>query len=195
MLTEGFFPWPYGEDLGPAIADLKPLFLNSPLAVWANPNPAGSIVEFICLLCREWNVNPWWIVVSGEREQSIFTRKDLPPQAAAAWLGYVGQDQGRIALPGYYGLFAQLERMVPQTAWYLNLLPDCAWPEHANKDHDLRFVKGGMIKVKQADGSWLPTAVNDAGLWAQYQYTPHVETPGVNWRCAQKLVPSKFLGV
>ena len=193
-LSAEFFEWPFGQDLGPAIDELMPIFQASVLKPYAQPNPSGNIVELIALLCREWGINPWWVVISGQREQGIFTRSDLPLDVSNAWLGYVGQDQGRSKLPGYYGLYTQLERMVPQTAWYLGKLPIEAWAEHADKNLDLRFKPGMEISIMQPDGTWKNEVIDDAGLCVQYQYTPHYQTPHENLGCALEVkVPVKYL--
>ncbi len=193
-LPSKFFFWPYAHDLQPAITELRPAFLKSVLAPWCKPNPAGDLVEFVALLCRIWNVNPWWIVVSGQREQSIFTRKDLPESVAAAWLGYVGVDVGRVQRPGYYGLFAQVERCVAQTAWYMNSLPTAAWPEHAQKDKSLRYRQGAKLKLERG-GIWAMEEICEMGDWVQLEYTPHPELvlPKNFQYALERGVPAKYL--
>ncbi len=205
-----FFLWPYAHDLQPAIDELRPVFLRSVLAPWCGLAPdlnenavekaihdtarlSGDLVEFIALLCRVWDVNPWWIVVSGQREQSIFTRNDLPMKVAAAWLGYVGQDKGRTTLPAYYGLYAQVERAVQQAAWYMNVLPDASWPEHSQKDHSLRYTPGATLLLER-EGKWKSEPITNAGDWIQLEYTPHPdEVLPKNLEYAKMLVPEKYL--
>lgn len=192
-----FFFWPYAEDLQPCIDELRPLFQESVLWPWCAPGPpagiAGDLVEFIALLCRTWDVSPWWLVVSAQREQSLWSygKNDvLPPHVAQAWLGYVAQDVGRTTRPAYFGLYTQVERMVAQTAWYMNHLPDDAWPEHAQKNHALRYSPGGIIHM--ADGTADKTDL-DMPSWVQWQYTPHTPILEDNWNDAQGRVPAKYL--
>ena len=127
MLPDKFFLWPYsGDGLAEAIADLNPVFSKSKLLKgWlGNPFP-GDLVEYLALACRNRNVNPWWLVVSGEREQSIFSREpvssDVDLRAVEAWLGVVGQDVGRALLPGYYGIYTQVARFTEVTAWLMGI--------------------------------------------------------------------------
>jgi hypothetical protein len=193
ILSDSFFVWPYGEDLEPAISDITPILENSVLSHWIGANGSGDLAEFIALLCRTYQVSPWWVILSGQREQSIFTRPDLPINVSDAWLGYVGQDVGRATLPAYYGLYAQVVRMVSQTAWYMAMLQTTSFPDWRLRDQSLRFIKGTSIKTEN-NGEWNPRQVNTLSEWVQLQYTPHEMVLLTNWQIAQERIPAKFLG-
>lgn len=204
MLKDSFFYWPYGDSLRPAIEELTPLFRRSALADYVDleTNPAGDIVEHIALVCREWNVNPWWLVISGQREQSIFGSGVALNAAKLAWLGFVGQDVGRSSLPGYYGVFTQVERCVPQSAWLLGQHPRIAWPDYVRAGKTTqRFQPGIRIKVEQSHldgnkivpGPWEIMTIQTAADYLQLAYTPHLHILEYNNNLAKKWVPAKYL--
>jgi len=195
VLTEKFFYWPYPTNsLRPGIAELTPVFKGTPLEKYLGEDcETGDIVAHIVLVCRKWNINPWWVVVSGQREQSTFGRKEWDLTAAKAWLGYVGRDKGRSTFPGYYGIYTQIERCVIQTAWYLNKMSVLSWPDYEKMSPWMRYRVGAKLEVEK-DGVWDKNRVIcDGGEWAQLVYTPHDKALHKNWQIAQDLVPAHYL--
>jgi hypothetical protein len=152
---------------------------KSALGIYVNdPSIGGNLAEFIALVCRNWNINPDWIMVSAQREQSTLTKKseDFPQSARAAWLGFVGQDIGRTSKPGYYGVYTQIERCCEQTAWLLGFEDEKKWPEYVRKAKSTqRFRPGAGVMVEGKK-----VCPSDAGIYVMLQYTPHMEVLNTN---------------
>lgn len=207
MLPDKFFLWPYqGDSLEQAIADILPLLAKSGLAGYLRDKDttpptvqdelylrcAGDIAEFIALNCREWNVSPWWILTSMEREQSALTQTVLSESALKAVCGVVNADVGRTTNPGYYGIFAQIVRCVETAAWLLGVESALKWPEYVRtRKSTPRWSVGKAVEIEQ-DGvqkSFIPLS---AGDFMQLQYTPHFKVLQVNEIIARKITPLQF---
>lgn len=192
MLTKNFFLWPYKENsLQPAVDDLYPVLTKSALSPWLNTSD-GNLAEHIALVCRLWNVNPWWIMVTGQREQS--TLGTLPENfklsAKQAWLGFVGQDVGRVTRPGYYGIYTQIQRCCEQTAWLLGEEPASKWPKYITKTTP-RF-RAGMKMTIERNGYQRTYYPPDAGFYVALAYTPHYQVLSTNYLIAKRYVPMKY---
>jgi hypothetical protein len=196
VLTGKFFPWPYpGVDLQQGKAELQGLFDRSALGVYSDPGLGGNLCEFVLYVCRLWNVNPWWVVVSGQREQSTFKTDPMAftRSARVAWLGFVGQDVGRIVRPGYYGVYTQVERCVAQTAWMMGIEPDEKWPAYERRAKVVDRYYPGLIA--NIGGSVGVRTFHDMGEYVQLAYTPHLEVLETNMRIARDTVkvPPQYL--
>lgn len=199
MLPDAFFTWPYpGDGLDEAISDLKSLFLKSLLSPYVDNMFTGDIVAHVALECRNRNVSPWWLVTSGEREQSAFSKvpvtADLALRALQAWLGVVGQDVGRTSLPGYYGAYTQVTRFCEVTDWLLGVESALAWPEYyRTRKTAPRYQLGKTLPVKGMDGLQVVYQPLSRGDYLQLAYTPHLKVLQVNEELARKYTPTKFL--
>jgi hypothetical protein len=207
VLPDKLFLWPYGgASLEQAIADLTPVLAKSCIGKqFGAPGPYGSMVEFIALTCRNHNINPWWLMVSAEREQSSLSAKEMDQKALVAWLGVVGQDVGRTSMPGYYGLYTQVVRFCEVSSWLLGVESALGWPEYYRTTKEApRYQLGKPVNVgtegcKKSDGTpyapgvrldWVPAS---RGEYLQLMFTPHLKVLAVNEIIAKTWVPPKFL--
>lgn len=213
MLKDTFFTWPYPDDsLTQCIADLRPLFDKSGVAAYERnwdgkilPPPAtveekllrgaGDIVEFVALLCREWNISPWWLVVSAQREQSSMSTATMDLSALHAWLGVVNSDVGRTSNPAYYGVYAQVVRFVETSAWLLGVEDSKKWPEYVRSRKTAPRYRIGLSLdgVEKLDGTNGPVLPISRGDFLQLAFTPHEKVLRVNEGIALDRVPAKFL--
>lgn len=207
MLPDKFFLWPYeGDSLVQCVKDVTPILARSGLAGYLRdadpPTPAnhddqllrcaGDIAEFIALNCREWNVSPWWVLTSMQREQSALTTLTLTESALKAVLGVVNADVGRTTNPGYYGIFAQVTRCVETTAWLLGVESALKWPEYVRTRKSApRYQIGKAISVETA-GVWKDLVPLSAGDFMQLCYTPHYDVLRANELDARKITPLNF---
>ena len=197
MLPNKFFLWPYeGDSLDQAIADLTPLFSQSGLSLWMTSEGisplTGDIVEFVALLCREWNVSPWWLITSAQREQSAMSNMHLDTKATVAWLGVVNADVGRTTAPGFYGVYAQVARFVETTAWLLGVEPSDKWPEYVRTRKTApRYQLGRALDVEK-NGATISVVPLSAGDFMQLAYTPHYDVLRVNEQIARERTPASF---
>lgn len=199
-LDAQWFLWPYpGVDLQAAVDMMYPLLAKSALGLWVtDPSIGGNLAEFIALTCRNWNVNPAWVMVSAQREQSTLTTKseDFKKSSRNAWLGFVGQDVGRTAKPGYYGVYTQVERCCEQTAWLRGAEHRLHWPYYVLKAKSAeRWAPGVKISVEgvpdpktglSVKGRWSPYQPEDAGEYIQLAYTPHWDVLATNEKIAER---------
>lgn len=194
MLPDRFFLWPYtGDSLQAGIDDIRPVLEKSGLASYLG-SLEGDLAEFVVLTCREWNISPWWVLVSMQREQSALTTPSLSRQALEAICGFVGVDEGRAALPGYYGVYMQVQRLCEQSAWLLGFEDSLHWPLYWRTKKDTkRWRIGATVSVQQPDGTWKEQITASRGEYLQLMYTPHYQTPGVNEILANKFVPLRYL--
>lgn len=194
MLPDKVFIWPYpGDSLEAAVGDIKPLLEKSSLVQFLD-SPSGDLAEFIALECRAWNISPWWVLVSMQREQSALTAPSLTRKALDAICGFVGEDVGRVALPGYYGVYQQVQRLCEQTAWLLGIEDSAKWPIYwRTKKTVKRWRIGLSLSVEQPDGTWKDQMPVSRGEYLQLAYTPHYQTTTINERIAHQIVPLRYL--
>ena len=194
MIRDKFFTWPYGNDLSVPTAELYPVLSKCALKKYLQPEGAeamvtGNLAEFISLECRNWNINPWWVMISAQREQSCLTAQELSTPASLAWLGFVGQDIGRKSAPGYYGIYPQVSRFVEQCAWLLGVEPSEKWPEYQRtRKQAARFRLGLKIPVEK-DGQQIELVPQFAGEYLQLAYTPHTKVLETNELIYRRWVP------
>jgi hypothetical protein len=184
MIRDNWFLWPYkGADLGQPAAELFQVLKRTHVKPWLMPVPgqmmlSGTLSEFMAMCCRKWNINPWWLVVCARREQpAAFLRPtDDPckawPQALLAWLGVTGDNWGRVNLPGYYGVYQQVERCCELSAWLLGTLTPEAWPEYWRTTKENPRYKPGLKTTywlsKEDKRQYLPLS---RGEYLQCKYT------------------------
>lgn len=218
MLPDKWFLWPYGTDsLRPAIADIEGFLKNSGMKYWVR-SIHGNLAEYIALECRNWNVSPFWVLVTAQREQSVLgvagldeaalkedydaaapnrDSRKLEPKELAAWLGCVGQDVGRTRLPGWTGVYPQVVRCCEITAWALGLEPSEKWPEYVRVSKSVpRYNPGLKLPVTTTGNPADPKiqyAVLSRGEYAQLCYTPHLPVLAKNEAFARKFTPVKYL--
>ncbi len=202
MISDKFFLWPYGMSLVPAIEYLKPLLDKSPLLKQLD-DPAivvGPLSDQIAIICRQWNINPAWVVVCFQREQSLIDGTHTPAQAVGALrkaTGFVGQDVGTAALPGYYGVSLQVYRCVEQSAWLLGREPSDCWRQQIRTQRTVaRFRPGLRVRVQNVPAdiitgprdnqNWADYAPITASEFLQLSYTPHWEVLDTNEALAKK---------
>lgn len=194
MLSDKFFLWPYaGISLEPAIAEMTPLLLKSGLSRFMGQSDGGNLAEHIALQCRTWNVNPWWLLVSGQREQSVLGKPALDKKAADAWLGVVGQDVGRTTNPGYYGVYTQVARACEVTAWLLGKEDSRKWPEYLRTKKEAPRHRIGLKLSIEKEGTQFDYMPLSAGEYLQLAYTPHYKVLALNETLAGKWAPAKYL--
>ncbi len=188
-LTEKFFYWPYSIELTQAVEDIYPVLKKSALNPWLDPATSnGNLAEYIALTCRLWNINPGWVLVTAQREQSALTT--LPGLfrnwSKNAWLGFVGQDVGHVTRPGWYGVYTQVQRCVPQTAWLLGDKNENAWSPF--KPATSRYYPGVRLGIEK-DGQQVDYYADDAGVYTQLAYTPHWKVLESNYKIAKNHLP------
>jgi len=190
MLDAKFFLWPYpGVDLNEAINKISPMLQKSALGIYIDdPSIGGNLAEYIALVCRNWNINPAWVMVSAQREQSTLTTPaaDFKRSARAAWLGFVGQDVGRTTKPGYYGVYTQVERCCEQTAWLHGTEANGKWPPYLRAAKESRRFYPGVSLNIERNGSPVKYYPKDAGEYVQLKYTPHWAVLDTNESIAEK---------
>jgi hypothetical protein len=193
MLPDRFFLWPYpGVSLEPAIAEIRPVLEKSGLGQFVR-SLNGDLAEYIALECRNWNINPWWLLVSAQREQSTLGGEPMRPEAMNAWLGVVGQDVGRSANPGYYGIFPQVARCVEISAWLLGKEPPEHWPAYARTRKEAKRWRVGLKIPIEKDGKPFDYLPVSAGEYLQLAYTPHYTVLATNEQLARRWAPSQYL--
>ena len=177
MLDAKWFVWQWDQvDLRPAIDKIYPLLAKSALDIYVtDPTIGGNLAEYIALVCRNWNINPAWILLSGEREQSTLSTHfdDFKQSSRMAWLGFVGQDVGRTTKPGYYGVYTQVERCCEQTAWLLGIESRNKWAPYALAAKSSERYFPGVFLMIERDGAQVKYYPSDAGEYVQLSYTPH----------------------
>ncbi len=171
MIPDSFWPWPYGNSLSKAASELSMVLDKSALKPYLT-GPTGNLAEYLALVAHEWDVNPWWAIISGQREQSLMHKPEATLSELNKWQGYVGLDSGHLALPGYYGVYAQAYRSLSQISWYLNLRED---PREGKSTP--RFKAGMAIEVMK-DGHWIQYVPSGRGEFAELSYTPHLDGYG-----------------
>lgn len=216
MLRDKFFLWPYeNESLAQAVAELTPILAKTPLNRFLGPVPpavkmvTGGLAEFMALVCRSWNINPFWLIVCAQREQGMLEKlaglAEGPVAAEIAWLGVVGQDVGRTTNPGYLGVYTQVERACEVTAWLLGpdlkaqngkepAYPSDRWPEYyRTRKQAARFRLGMTIPIVDKAGAQVSYTPQAAGEYAQLAFTPHLQVLDSNDKIALKFVPARRL--
>ena len=179
MIRDNWFLWPYhGADLVQPAAEIFAALKTTALRPWLFPDPGqvlltGPVNEFVVMCCRKWNINPWWLMVCFRREQPLeFLGKASKPAAILAWLGVVGQQEGRVNLPGYYGVYQQVERCCELTAWLLGNLTPEAWPEYWRTTKHVARYRPGLKTTywitKDYEREYLPLS---RGEYMQCSYT------------------------
>lgn len=218
MLPDKWFLWPYDTDsLRPCIADIEPILKNSGMAYWTRCIH-GNLAEYIALVCRQWNVSPFWLLVSAQREQSVLgtpgmeeaalkgdydeaapnrDSRKLEAKELAAWLGAVGQDIGRTKLPGWTGVYMQVERLADITAWAMGVEPSEKWPEYLRTRKTVpRYNPGLKVDVTTTGNPRDPKIqhpVCSRGEYVQLCYTPHLVVLEKNEGLARRWTPAKYL--
>lgn len=213
MISDKFFLWPWGMSLTPALDYLKPILAKSPLLKQLDDPDivVGPLSDQIAIICRQWNINPAWILVCFQREQSLLNGTHTPEQAVRALkaaTGFVGQDIGRAVLPGYYGVGLQVYRCVEQSAWLLGKEPSDCWREMIRTSGRRTRWRPGVKVESGVEG--LPEElklgkkwISNNEAWAEYtpingseflqlSYTPHWEVLETNERIA-KIYGPQFL--
>jgi hypothetical protein len=199
MLQDSFLLWPYGKSGVSAAMDdgLHKRFETSGLSEFLN-TPAGDLAEFLAFECSRWNINPWFLVSFGQREQSIFRRtpRDISNWAKMAWLGFVGQDVGHVKAPGWYGAFMQVSRAVEQTAWLAGVEDSRHWPQYVRDGKKTaRWPSAdAMAPMDFKDLDERPTkrAPKTMMEYVLLTYTPHEKTLITTESAARALSPEHF---
>ena len=194
MLPDRFFTWPYpGDDLRAGIDEIRPTLAKSGLAMYLG-GPEGDLAEYIVLTCRSWNINPWWVLVSMQREQSALTTPSLSRRELDAICGFVGVDEGRAAMPGYYGVYMQVQRICEQSAWLMGYEDSLKWPMYwRTKKSTKRWRIGLPVSVQQPDKQWKDQITASRGEYLQLAYTPHWDTLAKNELLAHTHAPLRYL--
>lgn len=209
MLPDKCFLWPYaGDGLEECIADIRPLLERSALSWYLRDKDmpddpltpsgvmlrsAGDVAEYIALECRFWNVSPWWVLTRMQGEQSAIKTSSLPQHALEAVCGVVNGDGPRTKNPGFYGVFAQIQRCCEVTAWLLGVEPSNKWPENIrSRKQAPRYTLGAQAKVKKDDGTVIEVTPLSRGDWMQLQYTDWASVLRKNEGIYRELTPLKF---
>ena len=206
-IRDKFFLWPYELGLETAVDELTPVLEKTGLRRFLHPVGdeslvTGNLAEFIAFECRTWNVNPWWLMICAQREQSLLGRgkedlargekpKPLSVSAEIAWLGLVGQQDGRARVPGYYGVYQQVSRCAEQTAWLMGVEPAEHWPELVRTGKAApRWRIGRKLSIQdRATGAWDFVTPQNMSEWVQYSYTTTKGVVQKNEQILQAWVP------
>ena len=207
MISDRFFAWPYELDLSLAVEELskvleKTAFRRFLHPVDNSPMVTGNLAEFMALECRNWNVNPWWLLICAQREQSLLGKgrddlaaggspKPLSVAAEQAWLGLVGAQDGRMNRPGYYGVYMQVSRAAEQTAWLMGVEPSEKWTEQVRTGKEAsRFRIGRQIEIQdRATRQWEKITPQSMSEFVQYSYTTTKGVLSVNDSIMRTWVP------
>ncbi len=194
VIPDSFWAWPseYEAEASPLDRCAKELaaVLERGVLCQFLTGPQGNLAEFIALQAREWCVNPWWAIISAQREQSAIEAKDLPESALNKVMGYVGLDSGHLVLPGYYGAFNQVYRSISQISWYMNQRPDVRKGKTTP-----RWKPGTVIQVKDTRDAaapfhdYKPASMTE---FVQLLYTCHLTVLPENFELGQRYCP-RFL--
>lgn len=199
MLRDKFFLWPYAKDsLRTAAEEMHGCLRGTDMNKYLDGQPnlplhTGGLHEFIALECRTWNVNPWWLMICAQREQSLFNGEKLSTSAALAWLGVTGANT-RVDLPGYYGIYTQVSRACEITAWLLGIEPSEKWPQYWRTRKETPRWQPGRTVARYGQ----IIAPMSAGDYMQLQYTmgnerdPYQKVLDTNETLMKKYVPTMY---
>ena len=199
MIRDKFFLWPYETDsLEQASAEMLAVLAKTDLRRYCLPEggqalKTGGLHEFMALECRTWNVNPWWLIVCAQREQSAMSGQALSLPAVLAWLGVTGTNE-RTSRPGFFGVYPQVSRCCEITAWLLGVEPAEKWPQYWRTRKQAPRWKPGVTVDRYG------TAVRPlfAGDYMQLSYTLGKPTDTAesilktNEALMRQLVPAKY---
>ena len=195
MLTDQNFIWNEAVNINDYITAIKTVLNQSP-SVSFFTDPQSAWPSFMARVCREYGVNPAWILVSFEREQGLLSApvSQLKPWSWEAATGFVGQDQPGTSNPLYLGFPGQIWRCARQTGWLTGQGPIELYGGNNTKlMPTIARWKGQPITINLLDSN-PPESFQclDLATYCQLMYTPHYQVLASNGTIYQEKIAVSF---
>ncbi len=156
--------------------------------------------NFIFRTCFEWGINPAWVLVSLQRERSLFGQEGDERDFDFAQ-GFVGQDAPGTANTRWNGLPTQIFLAARGAGWLSGRGEGFGWRPGLRSAGVRRWQEGkeNTVQLLGADhqaakdpktGKVLPPHVcGSVAEYIQLMYTPHLEVLGVNQSILSQWAP------
>jgi hypothetical protein len=198
MLEEKHFFWPSEMDSA-AVRDKIALVLENSANAVVLGDDAFDWANLIHRTCFHFGINPVWVLISLQREQSLLGKRAVDYAYKVA-TGFTGKDSAGQTNSLWNGLATQIFMCAKNTAWYAGIGPDTnfghdssLWPRSIHRWERGEDENGYAIMLYDKPIPAVKT-IYTLPEYCQLRYTPHISVLETNFSIFRDFVERPFYG-